>query len=241
MSDEGYIKLYRKARENFLYRENRPHTRREAWEDILLMVNHADKEVLIGNEKFLVKRGQSVRSLDSWAKEFNWSKSKTKRFFDLLKSCSMIVTENVQKSTRLTVCNYDIYQGDRNVNETQMKRDRPTNKNEKNEKNIKVQKTDFSHDVEQMFESFWKQYDKERNKAKCLKKYSKLSKADRDAIKKHLPKYLESTPDKQYRKDPLNYLNNRSWEDEIILPKEEMELQEELEKYKNVRPANPQP
>lgn len=132
----GYIKLFRKAQDNFLYRENRPHTRREAWEDILLMVNHAEKEVLIGNEKFLVKRGQSLRSLDSWAKHFNWSKSKVKRFFDLLKTCSMIVTEDVRKSTRLTVCNYDVYQGDRNADETQMKRKRPTNKNEKKNKNI---------------------------------------------------------------------------------------------------------
>lgn len=131
----GYIKLFRKAQENFLYRENRPHTRREAWEDILLMVNHTEKEVLIGNEKFLVKRGQSLRSLDSWAKHFNWSKSKVKRFFDLLKTCSMIVTEDVRKSTRLTVCNYDIYQGDRNADETQMKRKRPTNNNDKNDKN----------------------------------------------------------------------------------------------------------
>lgn len=131
----GYIKLFRKAQENFLYRENRPHTRREAWEDILLMVNHTEKEVLIGNEKFLVKRGQSLRSLDSWAKHFNWSKSKVKRFFDLLKTCSMIVTEDVRKSTRLTVCNYDIYQGDRNADETQLKRKRPTNNNDKNDKN----------------------------------------------------------------------------------------------------------
>jgi len=32
----------------------------------------------------------------------------------------------------------------------------------------------------------------------------------------HLPKYKLSRPDKTFRKDPLTYLNNKSWEDEII-------------------------
>lgn len=133
----GYIKLFRKAQENFLYQENRPHTRREAWEDILLMVNHAEADVLVGEKKIICGRGQSIRSLDSWAKHFNWSKSKVKRFFDLLKREKMIVTENVQKTTRLTVCNYDAYQGERNNDGTMMAQSRPTNnKNKKNNKNI---------------------------------------------------------------------------------------------------------
>lgn len=131
----GYIKLFRKAQENFLYQENRPHTRREAWEDILLMVNHAEADVLVGEKKIICGRGQSIRSLDSWAKHFNWSKSKVKRFFDLLKREKMIVTENVQKTTRLTVCNYDAYQGERNNDGTMMAQSRPTNKNEKKNKN----------------------------------------------------------------------------------------------------------
>jgi hypothetical protein len=142
----GYIKLFRKARENFLYRENRPHTRREAWEDLLLMVNHSDQDVLVGDQKIYCGRGQSIRSLDSWAKEFNWSKSKVKRFFDMLKRESMIVTENVQKTTRITICNYDTYQGDRNDDETTMKRCRPTNKNEKNDNKDNAQKTSFLPD-----------------------------------------------------------------------------------------------
>ena len=70
-------------------------------------------------------------------------------------------------------------------------------------------------DVE--FDKFWNLYDKKRgDKAKIKAKFSKLSKADRQRIFETLPAYVANTPDKAYRKDPQTYLNNRSWEDEII-------------------------
>lgn len=66
------------------------------------------------------------------------------------------------------------------------------------------------------FEKFWQMYDKKSNKAKTKAKFSKLSKADKAKIFEALPAYVASTPDKQFRKDPLTYLNARAWEDEII-------------------------
>ena len=124
---EGWIKLHRKSYDNFLYKSNKPHTRREAWEDILLNVNYIDSFSLIGNTKFECKRGQSIMSLESWGSIFNWDKSKVKRFFDLLVSERMLCHENVFKTTRITVCNYDDYQGDRNPNEILMKSERNPN------------------------------------------------------------------------------------------------------------------
>lgn len=66
------------------------------------------------------------------------------------------------------------------------------------------------------FLSFWNDYDKKVDKPKCEMKFKKLSIADREAIKEFIPKYKESQPDKQYRKNPITFLNNRSWENEII-------------------------
>ena len=123
---DGWIKLHRKAFNNSLYTEYRPHTRREAWEDILVYVNYEDSFCLIGNDKIECKIGQSLMSLDSWAKIFNWSKSSVNRFFDMLKKENMIATENLYKTTRITVCNYADYQGSRNASETQKKRKRNT-------------------------------------------------------------------------------------------------------------------
>ena len=35
----------------------------------------------------------------------------------------------------------------------------------------------------------------------------------------HVPEYVLSTPNKEYRKNPATYLNNKGWENEIIIGK----------------------
>jgi len=44
---EGWIKLHRRLTDHWLYNTNKPKTRREAWEDMLLLVNFECKKVLI--------------------------------------------------------------------------------------------------------------------------------------------------------------------------------------------------
>lgn len=69
------------------------------------------------------------------------------------------------------------------------------------------------------FIEFWNLYDKKRDKDKCQKKWKRLNKDEKVRIFKHVPRYVAATPDKQYRKNPLTYLNGRCWEDEIEKPK----------------------
>lgn len=66
------------------------------------------------------------------------------------------------------------------------------------------------------FEDFWNLYDKKTDRAKCEAKYLRLKEDEKRAIFETLPEYLLSTPDKQYRKNPETYLNQRGWEHEII-------------------------
>ena len=67
------------------------------------------------------------------------------------------------------------------------------------------------------FERFWDMYGKKvGDKSKIQTKFLRLSKAVRLQIFKTLPAYIESTPDKKFRKNPETYLNNKSWNDEII-------------------------
>lgn len=71
------------------------------------------------------------------------------------------------------------------------------------------------------FENFWNDYDKKvGDKDKIQKKFNKLSEETRIKIKEHIPKYKLSEPDKKFRKNPETYLNNKSWNDEIIFKKE---------------------
>lgn len=89
------------------------------------------------------------------------------------------------------------------------------NKNKKEE--VIKDKTDVSVFD---FNSFWDIYDKKSGRKKCEDKYSKLTEAQRDLIKRSLQAYVNSTnTDGSYptRKDPLTYLNGECWNDELIL------------------------
>lgn len=67
------------------------------------------------------------------------------------------------------------------------------------------------------FFDFWDLYDKKvGDKSKLEKKWQGISEKDREMIKDHIPKYIASQPEKKFRKDPQTYLNNKSWNDEII-------------------------
>lgn len=68
------------------------------------------------------------------------------------------------------------------------------------------------------FDEFWNDYEKKvGKKEKVRAKFEKLSEEKRDKIKKHIPLYKQSEPNRKYRKNPETYLNNDGWEDEIIV------------------------
>ena len=120
----GWIKIHRSMVEHWLYTEKRTFSKFEAWNDILLMVNFTDAKQIIKGKIYNIKRGESTMSLDTWAKRWNWDKSKVRRFLTLLQNDAMIVINSDNITTHLTVCNYASYQGERNANETQTKRRR---------------------------------------------------------------------------------------------------------------------
>jgi hypothetical protein len=67
------------------------------------------------------------------------------------------------------------------------------------------------------FEDFWDEYDKKvGEKGKIKKKWVVLSLKEREAIMDYIPNYKAAQPDKQYRKNPETFLNNKSWNDELI-------------------------
>jgi hypothetical protein len=67
------------------------------------------------------------------------------------------------------------------------------------------------------FGYWWKIYDLKVGKEKCMQKWAKMTVKDREACIAATPAYVASTPDKQFRKRPLTYLNGKCWNDEIII------------------------
>ena len=117
--NKGWISLNRKIQSHWLWVEKREFSKLEAWLDILLTVNYTEKKVMIKNTLFTVKRGQSIKSLETWASRWKWSRGRVKRFFDLLKNDGMIEYKTNSKTTELTVCKYDSYQDTQTSNEHQ--------------------------------------------------------------------------------------------------------------------------
>lgn len=154
----GWIKMYRSLKNHWII-DNAEYFK--AWFLVLCEVNHKGNKVLIKGELYDCKKGQSVKSLDSWRKVFGtgWTVQKVRTFFSLLEKDQMVNTQGTNKTTRLTVCNYDTYQGGQQANNTQNNnqttstqqsnnKHSTTNKNEKNYKNEEEEENNSSGFIE---------------------------------------------------------------------------------------------
>ena len=127
-NNSGYIGLWREIRDHWIWEEDRPRTRAEAWIDIICEARYLDepKQSVIKDIVLMCNYGESLNSLDTWAQRWRWNKSRVRRFFKLLEKEEQIVTVNETVTTRLIVCNYSKYdpkkQKTDTASETQVKR-----------------------------------------------------------------------------------------------------------------------
>jgi hypothetical protein len=159
----GWIKIHRSITNHWLYTEKRVFSKFEAWNDILLTVNFTDAKTIIKGNLYEVKRGQSILSLDSWSKRWNWDKSKVRRFLNTLQLDNMVVIKSDTVTTQLTVCNYESYQGERNTVETPLKRKRNADetqttlieeRKEEKESNIEERKLKFAETLQPFLDEY---------------------------------------------------------------------------------------
>lgn len=76
-------------------------------------------------------------------------------------------------------------------------------------------KEQITIDIYPTFEDFWTLYDHKKDKEACKPKWDKLSQSDKESIMEFLPSYIQSTPDKKFRKHPKTFLTNKSWNNDI--------------------------
>jgi hypothetical protein len=108
----GWVKVHRKILKHWIVSDPYYFS---AWIMILLEVNHDFDPVKVVISKRVIEcgRGQSVKSVDTWATVFGskyWTRQKVRTFFQLLEKDGMINQENLVVTTRLSVCNFDTYQ-----------------------------------------------------------------------------------------------------------------------------------
>jgi uncharacterized protein YdaU (DUF1376 family) len=111
---------------------------------------------------------------------------------------------------------------DENPKETQtitqlITQSKPKNNPTENE-NENVNRVRIEDNKKVWFDVFWEKYNKKQDSKKCLDKWLKLSDNEINAALDKVDEYVHSTPDVQFRKNPLTWLNGKCWEDEIITP-----------------------
>ena len=141
---EGWIKLYRKMQEHWLWNEKRKFSKFEAWIDILFRANHKDSEIIINWDKVEAKKGSFITSEVKLAKKWKWDRSTVRRFLTMLEEEKMISKKSTTNYTMISVEKWELYQNVQQQNQQQDNSETTTgqhqNNTNKNEKNIKNDK-----------------------------------------------------------------------------------------------------
>lgn len=170
-----------------------------------------------------IQRGQFITSLPTIERETGLTIQKIRTSINRLKSTGELTDKSTNKFRLITVCKYDSYQ---NINEVlkqtnQQAIQQSANRQVTADKEYKEIKEIYNERLNVEFDVFWTAYDKKRgDKEKLKRKWKNLSDKERDSIMNYIPKYKLSQPDKQFRKDPLTFLNQKAWNDEIIFNEE---------------------
>ena len=88
------------------------------------------------------------------------------------------------------------------------------NKNKTNNKN-KSDSKNITLTAE--FDLVWSMYGKKGNRKTSQSKFNKLTDSNKKLMSEHLQNYIDSTPDKQFRKNLETYINQECWNDEILI------------------------
>jgi hypothetical protein len=64
---------------------------------------------------------------------------------------------------------------------------------------------------EDCFEDLWLMYERKGSKAAAKKEFAKLSEEEIATMRQHIPAYLESRPERQYRQDFERYIKHKTF------------------------------
>ena len=117
----GWMKVYRSLTDHWLW-EDRPFSKGQAWIDLLLLVNHTSKKILIDGALQEVERGQTITSVRKLCERWGWSNTKVRRFLKMLEADGMVKVKSDSKKTVINVVNYRFYQDSENDSETTARR-----------------------------------------------------------------------------------------------------------------------
>jgi len=107
--DEGWVVLHRSIKSNWVWKD-KPFSKGQAWIDLILRANHADKKVIFDTEVIIVPRGSFITSEVKLSEDWGWSREKVRNFLKTLVNDEMITKKADNRKTTVTIVNYDVLQ-----------------------------------------------------------------------------------------------------------------------------------
>lgn len=107
--ENSWIRLHRKIMDNPLYFAE-PFSKMQAWIDLLLLANFADRVTFIRGNRVTIKRGQVAYSREWFSGRWRWSRGRVERFLSMLENDRKIVQRKSHIISIVTIVNYDFYQ-----------------------------------------------------------------------------------------------------------------------------------
>lgn len=206
----GWIKLNRDIVKHWIFKDE---WKFKCWVDLLILANYSENKVEIKGILLTCKRGELLYSLESLSNRWGGNKSKVRRFLKLLESDSMIELKSEQVTTRITICNYESYQGERNANETQTKHKRNANETQttpiKESKEEKESKEVYTHPLQVFINTKLNNVSKLKTQLTNEDCEKLILEFDKNAIKEIL-EGMENKPDLNQKYKSVN-LTIRNW------------------------------
>lgn len=181
---QGYIKLFRKIRYSALYKDCNA-KQRDILINLLLLANHRPSEWIYKGEKYTLKSGQFITSLESianiCAKDVSIQNVRTaiKKF----EKYGFLTNESTNKNRLITIVNWEFYQcneKNQQTNQQIVNNQLTTNNNDNNEKKIYI-------------DQLWSIYPCKKGKQKAYTKLSNLiDKYPFDELSRCIERYKES-------------------------------------------------
>lgn len=140
MTEQGWIKLYRKIKDSWFYKDsNYIHL----WVHLLTSANHKEKEFMFNGKRQKCTPGQFITGRKVLATATGISESKIYRILKAFEAEQLIEQQSNRRNSIITILNWDKYQQSEQLNEQLVNNRRTTseqlvntNKNEKNEKKL---------------------------------------------------------------------------------------------------------
>lgn len=172
---KGWIKLHRKLLENPIWED--PHYLK-LWIYCLMKATHKEREVILGNQIIVLQPGEFITGRKALSEDLNkGTKPKLKlnestwwRYLNNLGKLQMLNIKKTNKYSVVTILNWNEYQENEqqtNNKRTSDEQQMNTNKNDKNDKNIK-ESIPYAEIVDYLNQKAGKKYQPTTQKTKTL-------------------------------------------------------------------------